>query len=162
MMNSKTAALMFALLSLGGMMIPGLSILPQAANAQVDIGGILEDAGVTTNDEEEEDDEEDEEDTTSQDISQPIDQEIDQEVDQEEENDQDNDNDQDQTGVIDQDIAQGIVDGDDKAKSKSESGDAKHKSSSSSSSGDAADVNAQDAANNAELVQDQDQTVDQD
>jgi hypothetical protein len=158
-MNSKTIALLFAMVSLGGMIaVPGLSMAPTTAYAQSFAGdlvdGILDDVGIT--------DEEDEEDTTDQSIEQPIDQAIDQDVDQSEHNDQDNDNTQTQVGAIDQDIAQGIVDGDDSAKSKSESGDAKKYSTSSSSSGDAANVNDQLAENNADLTQDQSQTVDQD
>jgi len=105
---------------------------------------------------------EDEEDTTDQSIEQPIEQSNTQSIDQSEENNQENNNDQTQTGVVDQDIAQGIEDGDDSTRSSSESGDAKYHSSSRSSSGDAVDVNDQEATNNAELNQQQHQTVTQD
>ena len=161
MKSSKTtiAALMFAMLGLGGMVTTGLSIAPTTpvyaqsfAGGLVD--GILDDVGITDNEEEAAD--------TSQTIDQPVTQDLTQAVDQSEDNDQDNDNTQTQAGAIDQDIAQGIVDGDDSAKSSSESGDAKYHSSSSSSSGDASDVNDQAAENNGDLAQDQSQTVDQD
>jgi hypothetical protein len=163
MINPKTGALVFAMLSLGGMVaIPGLSLIPtttQTAFAQGVVGGdelangIIDDV-LGTDDEEEAD--------TSQTVDQPVTQDTNQAVDQSETNDQHNDNDQTQAGAVDQDIAQGIVDGDDSAKSKSESGDAKKYSSSSSSSGDAANVNDQAAENNADLTQDQSQAVDQD
>jgi hypothetical protein len=167
MINSKMteATLLFALLSLGGMVaIPGLSLvstttITQTAYAQgVDgeelANGIIDDVfGADEEDEEEAD--------TSQTIDQPVTQNLTQAVDQSEDNDQSNDNDQTQTGVIDQDTTQGIEDGDDKAKSKSESGDAKKYSSSSSESGDAANINAQAAVNNAELNQEQHQDVTQ-
>lgn len=164
MINSKTGELLLIMLSLGGTIaIPGLSIVPttiQTAFAQgVDgeelANGIIDDIFGA-------DDEEDEGADTSQTIDQPVTQDLTQDVDQSEDNDQSNDNNQTQAGVIDQDIAQGIVDGDDSAKSKSESGDAKKYSSSSSSSGDAANINDQAAENNADLTQDQSQTVDQD
>jgi hypothetical protein len=160
MINPKTgAALLFAMLSLGGMIaIPGLSIIPKAAHAQgVDGASLAEDiiGGIIPEDEEEAAD-------TSQTVEQPVTQDLTQAVDQSETNDQDNDNTQTQAGAIDQNTEQGIQDGDDSAKSSSESGDAKYHSSSSSSSGDAADVNSQAAANDAELNQDQHQTVDQD
>ena len=165
-MKSKTIALLFAMLSLGGMVaIPGLSLAPTTAYAQIPdagdiVGGVLDD--VFGAEEEDNGDEEAAAADDTQTVEQPIDQETNQDVDQSEDNDQSNDNDQDQTGAISQDIAQGTVDGDDSAKSKSESGDAKYHSSSSSSSGDAANINDQAAANTADLTQDQDQTVDQD
>ncbi len=123
MINSKTTALLFAMLSLGGMVaVPGLSLAStstqiayaQPVDAQEIVSGVLDNIFG----------EDDEGDTTDQSIEQPIDQEVDQEVDQSEENDQSNTNTQTQTGVIDQDIEQGIQDGDDSAKSSSESGDA--------------------------------------
>jgi hypothetical protein len=162
MINSKTTALLFAMLSLGGMaVIPGLSLAStttqtayaQPVDAQEIVGGVLDDIFG--------DDEEDDEDTTDQSIEQPIDQENNQEIDQSETNDQSNTNTQTQTGVIDQDIEQGIQDGDDSAKSSSESGDAKKGSSSSSSSGDAENSNQQGATNDARLQQLQVQNVDQ-
>ncbi len=160
MINSKTAALLFAMLSLGGMLTTGLSIAPTTAYAQTSfaediVNGVLDDVFG------DEDEEEDEGDTTDQSIEQPIDQEVNQEVDQSEENDQSNTNTQTQTGVIDQGIEQGIQDGDDSAKSSSESGDAKKHSSSSSSSGDAENSNQQGATNDARLQQLQVQNVDQ-
>jgi hypothetical protein len=162
MINPKTGALVFAMLSLGGMVaIPGLSLIPttQTAFAQGVVGGdelangIIDDI-LGADDEEEAD--------TSQTVDQPVTQDTNQAVDQSETNDQHNDNTQTQAGAIDQDIAQGIVDGDDSAKSKSESGDAKKYSTSSSSAGDAVNVNDQAAENNADLTQDQSQAVDQD
>src|SRR5918912_1091236 len=101
-MHSKTIALLFAMVSLGGMIaVPGLSIAPTTVYAQDFAGdlvdGILEDVGIN-------DEEEDEEDTTDQTVEQPIDQAIDQSVDQSETNDQDNDNTQTQAGAIDQDL----------------------------------------------------------
>jgi hypothetical protein len=159
-MNSKTIALLFAIFSLGGMVIPGLTIA-QTAYAQVDVGAIIDEA-TSILDEEAEEEEVTEDDSNTQTIEQPIDQDIDQEVDQEEENEQDNDNTQAQVADVDQAITQGIVDGDDKAESESESGDAKGKhSSSSSSSGDAENSNEQEAENNADIDQDQEQTVTQ-
>src|SRR5918994_1952538 len=131
MMNSKTVAFLFAMVSLGGMIaVPGLSTAAyaQIPDAQSIVDGVLDDV---FGDDEEAAATEDE--SNTQTIEQPIDQDID----QSEENDQDNDNTQTQVGAIDQDINQGIEDGDDSAKSSSESGDAKKKdSSSSSSSGD--------------------------
>jgi hypothetical protein len=167
MINPETAGaalLLFAMLSLGSMVaIPGLSVAPttaipafaQGVDGEELANGIIDDVfGADEEDEEEAAD-------TSQTINQPVTQDLNQEVDQSETNDQSNDNDQTQTGVIDQDTTQGIEDGDDKAKSESESGDAKHKSHSSSSSGDAANVNDQEAENNAELNQEQHQDVNQ-
>jgi|SRR5918995_608800 hypothetical protein len=161
MMNSKTVAFLFAMVSLGGMIaVPGLSTAAyaQIPDAQSIVDGVLDDV---FGDDEEAAATEDE--SNTQTIEQPIDQDIDQEVDQSEENDQDNDNTQTQVGAIDQDINQGIEDGDDSAKSSSESGDAKKKdSSSSSSSGDAENENQQGATNDARLQQLQVQNVDQD
>jgi hypothetical protein len=177
MINSKittTAALLFALLSLGGMVaIPGLSLVStttvyaQTSLAEDIVGGVL---GDFFGDEEEAEDtgaEDDEGEAAdnSQTVEQPVTQDTNQDVDQSEENEQENDNTQTQTGVIDQDIAQGIQDGHDSADSSSESGDAKAdkkgSASSSSNSGDAASINNQDAANDASLQQVQVQNVDQ-
>jgi hypothetical protein len=161
MINSKTVALLFALVSLGGMIaIPGLSLAPPPAFAQTipDAGSIVDGVLDDVFGEEEDAD-------NTQEINQPLDQDIDQDVDQSEDNDQDNTNTQTQAGAIDQDTIQGIEDGDDdEAESESESGDAegKYSSSSSSSSGDASNENEQEAENNADLTQDQSQTVDQD
>jgi hypothetical protein len=163
-----TAALLITIfaLAIGDILIPSTAIsaayaqaeeIPQQAstlNADA-IDDILDIIGINGDQEASEDE------SNTQTVEQPIDQEVNQEVDQSEDSDQDNDNTQTQVGAIDQDIAQGIVDGDDSAKSESESGDAKHKSSSSSESGDAENVNAQDAENNAELNQDQHQDVTQ-
>ena len=165
MMNPKTIALLFAMFSLGGMIaIPGLSLAPTTAYAQIpDAGeivtGVLDDIFAEEEEEEEAAD-------NSQTIEQPINQDVNQEVDQSQENDQDNTNTQTQTGVIGQDITQGIQDGDDSAESSSESGDAKadkHGSASSSAtSGDAENENQQGATNDARLQQLQVQNVDQD
>ncbi len=161
-MNSKTVALLFAMLILGGMIaIPGLSTTAYAQIQIPDAGEIVDGVlgDIFTEEEEEAAD-------NTQTIEQPIDQAIDQNVDQSEHNDQDNDNTQTQTGVIDQDIAQGIVDGDDEAESEAESGDAKADkkghASSSSTSGDATNENQQGATNDARLQQLQVQNVDQD
>jgi hypothetical protein len=172
MINSKittTAALLFALLSLGGMIaIPGLSLVPtttayaQTSLAEDIVGGVLDDV---FGDEEDNGAEDEEAADNTQTVEQPVTQDVNQDVDQSEENDQSNTNTQTQTGVIDQDTEQGIQDGDDSADSSSESGDAKADkhgtASSSSSSGDAASINNQDAANDASLQQVQVQNVDQ-
>jgi hypothetical protein len=164
MMNSKTTvALLFAMVSLGGMIaVPGLST---TAYAQIPDAGEIVD-GVLDDIFGEEEEEETEDADNTQTIEQPIEQETNQEVDQSETNDQDNTNTQTQTGVIDQDIEQGLQDGDDSAESESESGDAKADkhgtASSSSSSGDASNDNQQGATNDARLQQLQVQNVDQD
>ena len=163
MTNSKTTvALLFAMVSLGGMIaVPGLST---TAYAQIPDAGEIVDGVLGDIFGEEEEETEDADNTQT--IEQPIEQETNQEVDQSEENDQSNTNTQTQTGVIDQDIAQGLVDGDDEAESESESGDAHAKkhgtASSSSSSGDATNENQQGATNDARLQQVQVQNVDQD
>jgi hypothetical protein len=174
MMNSKTTvALLFAMVSLGGMIaIPGLSLVPtttayaQTSLAEDIVGGVLDD--IFGDDEEQEDNRAEDEEAAdnSQTVEQPVTQDVNQDVDQSEENDQSNTNTQTQTGVIDQDTEQGIQDDDDSAESESESGDAKADkkygtASSSSSSGDAASINNQDAANDASLQQVQVQNVDQ-
>jgi len=160
MINPKTGAtLLFAMLSLGGMVaIPGLSLVPtttayaQTSLAEDIVGGVLDDFFG--------DDEEETADNT-QTVEQPVTQDTNQDVDQSETNDQSNTNTQTQVGAIGQDIEQGTQDGDDSAKSSSESGDAKKGSSSSSSSGDSASINNGDAANGANLQQLQVQNVDQ-
>lgn len=160
--DSKTAAttalILAAFALVGGAIIPAGVVPTSAAYAQLSdvddlVDDTLESVGIT--------EEEEVEDTN---IDQPIDQEVGQEVvDQSEENDQDDDNTQIQTGVDDQDTAQGIVDGNDLAESSSESGDAKKKYSSSSSSfSDAENSNEEGADNDGELNQAQEEDVDQD
>jgi len=127
-MNSNIAALLFAIVSIGGMTTSGLW-MTQTANAQlpVDVGDILEDVGIIEEEEEVEAADADEEATQDidQEVSQPIDQDIDQDqdadIDQEEENDQRNTNTQVQDNDVDQDLTASIDDGDDSATSKAES-----------------------------------------
>jgi hypothetical protein len=164
--TTTTALILAAFALVGGAVIPtgvALSTTPVAAYAQLPglgdiVDNTLERAGIT----EEEDEEGVEDSNTDQQIEQPNDQQAGQQLDQSEESNRNNDNVQTQTGVEDQDSAQGIVDGDDlAAESISKSGDAKKYSTSSSTSGDAINENPQDAANDGVLNQDEAQTVDQ-
>lgn len=156
--TTTTTALILAAFALVGGAIITIGVLPTSAYAQLSevsdlVDETLESVAIT--------EEEEVEDTN---IDQPIDQEAGQEVvNQSEENDQDDDNTQIQTGVDDQDTAQGIVDGNDLAESSSVSGDANKKYSSSSSSfSDTEYSNEQGAGNDGVLNQGQDEDVDQD
>ena len=155
---ATTTALILATFALvGGAIIPAGVVPTPVAYAQLsDVGDIVDDSletvGIT------------EEEVEDSNTEQPIDQGVGQRIlDQSEENDQDDDNAQIQTGVDDQDTAQGTVDGNDLAESSSESGKANKKYSSSSSSfSDTDNNNEQGAGNDAELNQDEEQDVDQD
>jgi hypothetical protein len=144
-----------AVTGLIGYALPLNQVAQAQSLAQDIVSRVLGTTGIDNNDE-------DEEDTTDQSIEQPIDQTNNQEIDQSETNDQSNTNTQTQASSVDQDIAQGIRDGDDSTRSSSESGDAKKHSSSSSESGDAVNANDQEATNNAHVSQQQHQTVTQD
>jgi len=156
--KTTTTALILAVFALvGGAIIPAVVPTPAAYAQLSDVGDIVDDSLETVGITEEEEEVED------SNIEQPIDQGVGQRlVDQSEENDQDDDNTQIQTGVDDQDTAQGTVDGNDLAESSSESGKAKKYSSSSSSFSDTENSNEQGAGNDAELNQDEEQDIDQD
>jgi hypothetical protein len=159
---TATTALILTIFALvgGAIISAGVASSPEAYAQLSDIGDTVDDTLGTVGIEEEEVEEDD-----SSIEQQPIDQGVGQEtVDQSEHSDGNSNNIQVQSGLDDQDIAQGIVNSNDLAESSSEFGYAKGKYASftSSSSDGAEGANEQDADNGGELTHEEDQTVDQD